>query len=199
MSKSAWFALSLILFASPVHAKPQQTHGTRHGKPYLEVTDTKVITGTVVAINKKNRHVKIRTEAGDTLSVYAGDQVKNLPQIEVNDVVTIDVKERATIEVAPNGTDKEKEEGKDGEEVSTKGAKEGERPQGTITKNVRKTATITAIDKAAGTVTVQTKEGNSYQAKPKRKETLDQLKVGDVVIFKAMRTTAVSVKKAAAK
>jgi hypothetical protein len=40
MSKSAWFVVSLLLFALPVAAEVQRTTGTRDGKPYVEMTTT---------------------------------------------------------------------------------------------------------------------------------------------------------------
>jgi len=197
MRKSVWIALSVLLFALPVNAAVQRKEGTREGKPYLEMTDDRVMTATIVSVNHKTRVVKVRNEAGETLTVTAGPEVKNLASVKKNDTVKIHITERATIEVA-NEVAKDLEE-KDSKDVSVKTAKEGEEPHGTVTEHVRRTATIESIDKVNGTVTLRGQDGNSFTAKPKRKSTLDQLKVGDKVIFTATKTTATSVARAGGK
>ncbi len=193
MSKSAWFALSLLLFALPVSAEVQRTTGTRGGKPYLEMTNDRVMIGTVIAIDKKTREVKLLNEAGDTLTVTAGDHVKNLAQVQVADVVKLRIKESLTIEVASTPAVK------DTQDVSVTYGKPGEKPHGTITERSRTTATIVAIDKATSTVTLQATDGNPFTIKAKKKETLDKIKVGDLIVFTAVKSTATSLEKAPAK
>ena len=56
MSKSAWIALLLLLFALPVTAEVERTTGTKGGKPYLEMTTDRVMQGTVIAINPGEVH-----------------------------------------------------------------------------------------------------------------------------------------------
>jgi hypothetical protein len=193
MSKSAWFLLSLLLFALPVSAEVQRTTGTRGGKPYLEMTNDRVMIGTVIAIDKKTREVKLLNEAGDTLTVTAGDHVKNLAQVQVEDVVKLRIKESLTIEVASSPAVR------DTQEVSVKTAEPGEKPHGTITERSRTTATIVAIDKTTSTVTLKGQDDNPFTIKAKKKETLDKIKVGDLVVFTAVKSIATSLEKAAAK
>ena len=193
MNKSAWFVLLLLLYAMPVAAEVQRTTGTRDGKPYLEMTNDRIMTGTVIAIDKKTREVKLLNEAGDTLTVTAGDHVKNLAKVQVNDVVKLRIKEQLTIEVASSPAVR------DTQEVSVKSAEPGEQPHGTITERSRTTATIVAIDKATSTVTLKGKDDNPFTIKAKKKDTLDKIKVGDLVVFTAVKSVATSVEKAAAK
>ena len=193
MSKSAWFALSLLLFALPVSAEVQRTTGTRGGKPYLEMTNDRVMIGTVIAIDMTTREVKLLNEAGDTLTVTAGDHVKNLAKVQVEDVVKLRIKESLTIEVASSPAVR------DTQEVSVKTAEPGEKPHGTITEQSRTTATIVAIDKTTSTVTLKGKDGNAFTIKAKKKETLDKIKVGDLVVFTSVKSMATSLEKAAAK
>ena len=193
MSKSAWFVVSLLLIALPVHAAVQRTQGTKGGKPYVEMTNDRIMTGTVIAIDKKTREVQLLNEAGDTLTVTAGPEVKNLSKVAVNDVVKIRIKEQATIEIAtgpalPDTT-----------EVSVKSAEPGEAPHGTVTTKARRTATIVAIDKATSTVTLQGQDGNTFTAKAKHKENLNKVKVGDLVVFTMKKSSATSLVKAEAK
>lgn len=193
MSKSAWFAALLLLIALPAHAEVKRTHGTKNGKPYLEMTNHRVMTGTVIAVNKKTREVKLVNEAGDTLTTVAASQVKNFSKVEVNDVVKIEIMERATIEVSSEPAEE------DTHDVKVASGEPGGEAKGTTTERKRATATIVEIDKAKGIVTLKGQDGNTFTAKPKRKETLDQVKVGDLVVFTAVRTTATSLVKAEAK
>lgn len=193
MSKPAWFALSLLLFALPVHAEVQRTTGTKGGKPYLEMTNDRVMIGTIIAVNQTTREVKLLNEVGDTLTVTAGDHVKNLAKVQVEDVVKLRIKESLTIEVASSPAVR------DTQEVSVTNAKPGEKPHGTVTERSRTTATILAIDKATSTVTLQAKDGNPFTIKAKKKETLDKIKVGDLIVFTTVKSTATSLEKAPAK
>ena len=54
-----------------------------------------------------------------------------------------------------------------------------------------------AIDKATSTVTLKGKDGNPFTIKAKKKETLDKVKVGDLIVFTAMKSVATSVEKGA--
>jgi hypothetical protein len=193
MSKSAWFAVLLLLFALPVTAEVQRTTGTKGGKPYLEMTNDRVMQGTVVAINQKKREVKLLNEVGDTLEVVVASQVKNLSKVHVDDVVKIRIKEQTTIEIATGPALP------DTEEVVVKTAEPGEHPHGSVTKTARATATIVAIDKGMNNVTLQGQDGNTYTVKAKRKETLDQVKVGDMVVFTSVKSVATSLVKAPVK
>jgi hypothetical protein len=157
------------------------------------MTNDRVMQGTVVSINQKKREVKLLNEVGDTLEVVVASQVKNLSKVHVDDVVKIRIKEQTTIEVATGPALP------DTEEVVVKTAEPGEHPHGSVTKKARATATIVAIDKGMSNVTLQGQDGNTYTVKAKRKETLDQVKVGDQVVFTSVRSVATSLVKAPAK
>jgi len=193
MSKPAWFAVLLLLLALPAAATVQETRGMRGGKPYLETTNQRTVTATVVAVDKTTRVVKLRTEAGDTVAVVAGPEVKNLAKIKLADVVNANITEQVTIEVAAGAA------AKDTNAVSATSARPEETPHGTRTQQTRSTATIVAIDTTAGTATLKGQDGNAFTVKAKHKETLDKVKVGDLVVFTVRKSVAVSVENAGAK
>jgi hypothetical protein len=193
MNKSVWFAVLLLLVALPVAAEVERTTGMRDGKPYLEMSQSTVMTGTVIAIDKKTREVKLRNEAGDTLTVVAGSQVKNFSKIRVKDVVKLNIKEQATIEIATSP------EMPDTTEVSVTSAQPGEEPHGTVKTRTRWTASIVAIDKATSTVTLKGQDDNTFTATAKHKDTLDKVKVGDLVEITYTQALAISLDKAPAK
>jgi hypothetical protein len=151
------------------------------------------MTGTVIAIDQKTREVKLLNTAGDTLTVVAGPEVKNLAKVSINDVVKINIKEQATIEIATSP------EMPDTTEVSVTSGEPGEEPQGTVITRARRTASIVAIDKATSIVTLKGQDGNTFTAKAKEKKNLDKIKVGDLVVFTMTKSAATSVVKAEAK
>jgi hypothetical protein len=194
VSKSIWYASLLLLLALPAAAAVEKTTGTHGGKPYMQATDYRTLAATVIAIDKTTRVVKMRTEAGDTVAVVAGPEVKNFDQIKKADVVKVAIVEQLRVEVtaaAAAGA------ARDTEQVSSTSSKPGERPSGTVTKMTRSTASIVAIDKTAGTVTLKGQDGNTYSVKPKIKENLDKIQVGDQVVFTVTKRVAASVAKVA--
>ena len=192
MSKSYWFAVSLLFFALPAAAQDQKA-ATPADRPHVEATTHRDLTATVIAIDKTTRVVKMRTEAGDTVTVVAGPAVKNFASIKVTDVVKAKITESVSIDVATGS------EMRDTSEVSATSAQPGESPHGEITNRTRSTATIVAIDTTASTVTLKGQDGNTYTAKAKHKENLQKVKVGDLIVFTVTRSVAASVQKAGAK
>ena len=59
----------------------------------------------------------------------------------------------------------------------------GEKPGGTYEERTETKATITAIDKTRGTVTLTGQDGVTVNITPLIPENLDKVKVGDLVVF----------------
>jgi ribosomal protein S4E len=192
VSKLAWIALLLLLVSRPAAAAAERTTGTHAGKPYMEATDYRTVAATVIAIDKTTRVVKLRTESGDTVVVVAGKEVKNFTSIKVSDRVKVAIVEQLRVEVTSGAA------ARDTQEVSSTSSEPGEQPSGTLTRTSRSTASIVAIDKTAGTVTLKGQDGNTYTVKPKLKENLDKIQVGDQVIFTTTKRVAASVAQAPA-
>ena len=156
----------------------------------MEATDYRTVAATVIAIDKTTRLVKLRTDSGDTMTVVAGKEVKNFANIKVTDRVKAAIVEQLRVEVTSGAA------ARDTQEVSSTSAKPGEQPSGTLTRSSRSTASIVAIDKTAGTVTLKGQDGNIYTVKPKLKENLDKIQIGDQVVFTVTKKVAASVAKA---
>ena len=84
------------------------------------------------------------------MTLYADDTVRNLPQVQVGDEVTASYYESLAYEVKKPGT------ATPGATVAEEAAraKLGEKPAGAGARVTTLVATITGIDKAAGTVTL---------------------------------------------
>ena len=189
--KSAILMFTVLLATAAVAATSATTEkaSTKGGKPYFEATDKINAQATVVAINKNTRQVKLKTEAGDTVAVKAGPEVKNFAQIKKGDVVKITYTERLTIHVESSGTPGVSEE------ATTASAPEGQKPSGSASAKIQYKASITAIDKEKGTVTLKGSDGNEFDVMPRHKENLDKVKVGDLVVFTYTEAVAASVEK----
>lgn len=156
--------------------------------PKFTASQTVTEEGTVIAVDKKSRNVTIVAE-GDTVEFNCGPEVKNFAQIAVGNIVKAKYTETLTIHVeeagAPGIT----------AETTTSEAKMGDMPKGTVTDKVEVSATITAINKEAGTVTLKGMKGNEFEIEPRVKENLDKVKVGQLVVFTYTEVAAVSVEK----
>jgi hypothetical protein len=184
-----------MLFASTATAGTASTtakSSIKSGKPYFEATSTITAHATVLSINQSNRHVKLRTEAGDTVKVVVKPEAKNLAQVKAGDVVNVTYTEKLTIHIEPAGT------AGVSSEATSSAAKAGQKPTASASAKVQYKATITAINKEMGTATLTGAEGKVFEVTPLHPENLDKVKVGELVVFTYSEAVAASVEKAAA-
>ena len=148
-------------------------------------------TARVKAIDQQTRQVTLQRADGSEVTVYADETVRNLPQVQVGDEVTASFYESLAYEVKKPGTTTP------GATVAeeTARAKLGERPAGAGTRVTTIVATITGIDKAAGTVTLQGPTGRATTVKARDPRNLDRVVVGDLVEITYTEAVAVSVDK----
>ncbi len=200
--KKRLVVLALVLFPALAFADSTsvnqgmkvQEGKTATGHPSFKASESVEGQGTVLSVNKKTREVKILAEEGDTVAVTCGPEIKNFTKIVKGDVVKVKYTETLMIHVEPEGSPLTTSA-----ESSPSSAKPGEKPHGTETDKVKFSGVITAIDMAKGTVTLKGPEGNELEVRPRVKENLKKVKVGEVVVFNYEQTIAVSVVKVAKK
>jgi len=173
-------------------SKIAEATGTKDGRPYFEASEKTTVQAKVLRVDKETRQVTLKGEQGDTLSVLAGDEVKNFAQIKVGDLVKITYTEKLTIHVEAAGTPEMTTE------TTTGAAKLGEKPSGSVTERTEYKATITAIDKENGTATLQGYDGEKFVVTPLHPENLDKVSVGELVVFTQTTAVAASVEKVVA-
>jgi hypothetical protein len=115
----------------------------------------------------------------------------NLPQVKVGDLVTVKFYESLAVEVIKPGTVSAA-----GEKTAIVRAKPGEMPAGMAARQTTVTATVTAIDKKKGTLTLKGPDGNKVVAKAEDPKNLDKVKVGDELLITYTEALAISVEKA---
>ncbi|MFI5370179.1 MAG: hypothetical protein ACHQ52_01385 [Candidatus Eisenbacteria bacterium] len=184
----------LSLLALPALADDVKTSsGTKNGKPYLQASQKISGEATVLAVNKSTRELTLRSADGDTTKIKCGPDIKNFAQIAKGDGVKVVYTESLMITVEPPGT------AGTSTETSTAAAKPGEHPHGSVTQKTTVKASIAAIDKAAGTATLQMADGTQHVVTPRNPANLDKVKVGDMVVITYTEGLAASVEKPAAK
>jgi Cu/Ag efflux protein CusF len=154
---------------------------------------TNLVTATarVKALDQQTRRVTLERADGSEVTLYADDTVRNLPQVKVGDEVKASYYESLAYEVKKPGT------ATPGVTVAEEAAraKPGEQPAGAGTRVTTIIATITGIDKAAGTVTLQGSTGRATTIKARDPRNLDRVAVGDLVEITYTEAVAVSVEK----
>ncbi len=148
------------------------------------------VKGTVAAVDKENRTITLKGPKGRTITLDVQDPQK-LEVVKVGDPVVATYMEAIAFQIKKPGT------ATPGTTVQETRAtsKPGETPAGAIGQEVTVTATITAINKSAGTVTIKGPKGNSDTIKAKDPKNLDRVKVGDLVEITYARALAVSLDK----
>jgi hypothetical protein len=147
------------------------------------------VTAKVKAINHKTRMVTLQRPDGSVIKFKAGDEVRNLPQVKVGDEVTATYYESLAYEVKKPG------DATPGAAVAQglERAKLGEKPGGAAGQVTAITATIAAIDKGAGTVTLRTPDGETRTIKARNPDNLNRVSVGDLVEITYTQALAISV------
>jgi len=150
-----------------------------------------VMTATVQAIDLNTRIVTLKGPKGEVRDIKVGEEAVNLPQVKVGDLVTVKYYESLAIEVIKPGTVSGA-----GEKSAIVRAKPGEMPGGMAARQSTVTATVTAIDKKKGTISLKGPEGKTVVAKAEDPKNLDKVKVGDELMITYTEALAISVEKA---
>lgn len=144
--------------------------------------------GVITAIDKASRQVTIRGGSGSDLTITAGPQVKNFKQIKVGDLVTLSY-------VAALGLDLKKGGGRLRERIESDqavAANPGDKPGLIANRAVKVIADVTAVDAAAGTITLRGPQ-RSIDLTVKDKDLLKDIRVGDQIAATYEEALAIAV------
>jgi hypothetical protein len=134
-----------------------------------------VETGTVETIEVASRTVTLRKPDGTVVTIFAGPDVKRFEEVKVGDKVTARYYENMVIRV--------KRPGEPDTDTAAKTTTPSQQalPGGTRAKQRTITATITAIDMNAPSITFTGPNGWKYSSPVQDKAALAKVKVGDKV------------------
>ncbi len=169
-----------------------QATGAPKAMPGKAVASSVKVRGTIDAIDKEKGTVTLKGPKGRTVTLEVRDPSK-LEAIKVGDPVVATYMEAVAFQVRKAGT---AAPGASVQEARV-GSKPGENPAGAVGREVTVTATITAIDKKAKTVTLKGPQGNSETVKVQDPKNLEGVKAGDLVDITYTQALAVALDKPA--
>ena len=144
-------------------------------------------TGIIEAIEAGSRTITLKKPDGSFVTTVAGPEIKRFEELKVGDKVNARYYENVVIRL--------KRPGESDVVSGVKGTTGSEQalPGGTKAKQVTITATITAIDPAAPSITFTGSNGWKYSSKVQDTEALAKVKVGDKVSITWTEAMLVSV------
>lgn len=158
-------------------------------KPEMGAVSLVTMSATVAAVNQETREVTLKDTDGNEKTIKLGEEVKNLPQVAVGDQVQVAYYESVNIEVLGP----QQAEPAAAEMAALETAQPGEKPSGTMARELTVVATIDAINKDNDTVTLKGPEGNTRTVKVRNPDNLEKVAVGDRVMITLSRAIAVDV------
>jgi Cu/Ag efflux protein CusF len=170
----------------------QATGTAPKAMPGKVVADSVKVRGTIDAIDKEKGTITLKGPQGRTVTLEVRDRAK-LDAVKVGDPVVATYVEAVAFQVrkagtaAPGATVKE----------TQVGSKPGETPAGAVGREITVTATITALDTKARTVTIKGPLGSTETFKIKDPKNAEGVKVGDLVEITYTQALAVALDKPA--
>ena len=167
--------------AAPTATAPQE-------KPEIKNEALLTLRATVTAINQETREVTLQDSEGETITIVAGDEVRNLAQVKVGDKLKVDYLQTTQIQVL------KPDEAEVGAQqiVAGERAEPGEKPSGTAVSETTVIMEIEAINKEKQTVILKGPEGQSRTVKVRNPDNLEKVAIGDKV--KITYTEAMAIK-----
>ena len=168
--------LSLALFL-PLSSQADDT-AVATEKPSMSATQTVQLTTIVEAIDLETRQITLRGPEGNSRTITASEEAKNLGQIDVGDTVNVEYLQNMTIEVFAN----DGMEPGAGTMQAVALAEEGELPGGMEIESSIVTAIVEEIDLETNTFKLRWPENEIVQYEARDPENLRKAAVGDLVV-----------------
>jgi hypothetical protein len=150
-------------------------------------SSTESVTATVEAVDLAKRMLTVKGPDGKVVSFRVSDAVKRLPEVKVGDKITATYTETVSFKVLAAGAPAAAAGG------AAVAAGTGAKPSGTAMAATTVTVVITAIDKAAESVTIKSPDGKSHTIKVQEPKNLELVKVGDSIQVTYTEALAVDV------
>jgi Cu/Ag efflux protein CusF len=140
------------------------------------VMETVRATATIESIDPKTREIIFKDSEGKKVEFVAGPEVRNFDQLKKGDIVTIDAGVALAVRLAKSASKTPSRVVAEG----IKRAEPGAMPGGVITREIKVTASVVAIDAKTNMVTLRGPE-NTVSMKVQDPKMLEGVKVGDMV------------------
>jgi hypothetical protein len=148
-------------------------------KPSISATQTVKLTTIVENINLESRRITLRGPEGNSRTIIASEEAKNLDQIDIGDKVNVEYVQHMSIEVFAN----DGMEPGAGTMSATARNTEDEAPGGMMMETTVLTATVEDINIEANTFKLKWPDGEIEQYEAQDPENLKKAAVGDLVVI----------------
>lgn len=187
------FSSLFIFSATPVLAAemPDRPSFTKTGETTVQAQDAISAEAEVIAIDKKTREIKLKTEDGEEMSITAAPEVKNFAQIKKGDRLKVRYLETLILDLKKGGT--EPVVLTQSSDLET--AKKGQKPGAVATSVITARGTVINTDAKKHTITV--KGPNRTLVLPMQdKELFSKIKKGDQIEARYTEAMAISIESA---
>jgi hypothetical protein len=186
----AGLATAVLMGLGLIGTVPQAR--AQSSNPSVNKTRVTSMNATVEDIDHAKRTLTLRGADGKTMSVEAGEDVKNFDQIQKGDKVHASYYESLAMTLR-----------KPGEKAPPMGTSEqaernsmGGRPAGTMGRKTTSTVDVVSVDQKGHSIVVRDQEGNQHNLKvndPANQEKLGKIKAGDHIDVTYTEALAISV------
>jgi Cu/Ag efflux protein CusF len=151
------------------------TAGVAYAQTKTVTGETRTVTATVEAIEKSTRQVTLKNEDGTYEVLTVPEGVKRFDALKVGDTIKANYYENIVLRL--------KQPGEKDVDISSRGVTPGtgDKTAGTVASQRTITATITAIDPNAPSITFKGPNGWTYSSRVEDKAALAKVKEGDKV------------------
>jgi outer membrane protein OmpA-like peptidoglycan-associated protein len=156
----------------------------------FRAVETGKLEGLVASVDPTGRSIAIKGPSGKVRTVKAGKNIQGLEKINVEDTVVAEYYRSATFYTEKQGTTPMAPELVSAFQAASKTNEVVEAAEVVAEGS----ATVSAIDKAAGTITFTGPEGRSFPVKVENTALLDGISVGQVLDYKVVDVVAYDVK-----
>jgi Cu/Ag efflux protein CusF len=174
-------------------ANSSSTMATAPGKALL--TDVVKTTATVVGVDAGTRVITLKRQDGKVVTMTAGEEVRNFPQIKVGDRVDVEYGRALALELRKGNAAKASAN----ESAAVVSAPQGQKPAAGAVREVTVLADVVGVDTANKIVTLKGPAGNVVEMVVKDPAQLANIKKGDQVQAVYTESLAIKVSAAAAK
>jgi hypothetical protein len=196
--RACTFVVSLLLAAAPMLYPTLSTpaNAQASGMAGIGASDTVVLRGRVTAIDQGTRMVTLVGPKGNSVTLKAGDEVRNLPQVKVGATVNVLCHASVTYVLSPRGTKTPDNS------MTAAGARAapGQMPAGGVDAKVVVTSTVVGVDLTGHKLELIDPSGGQVRTvdvvTPEGQQSMKMVKVGDSITGVASLIVAVAVEPA---
>ena len=184
-------ALPAVIVSGGLWMNPGTALAQAGPMPVVATQQRTVITATITAIDLSTRQVTLSGPGGNTVTVHASDEVKNLGQLKVGDRVA------ATYYASLLIAGRKASPGDNSVKAMSMSQVEDERGQGGGAAGMQRTVTVVAkvmaLDKPNGQITLRGPMGNIRTFKVQNPSLLTHMTIGDDAVISYTEAWAVAI------